>query len=97
MSRPTPRHPNVFLDAAERIMFGGARYRVEVPMGWQATLELQIAGARSNGVREAQWTLVGDQRELVDRLTLAGALVREVQPLALADAALALLAQEVTR
>jgi ABC-2 type transport system ATP-binding protein len=73
------------------------RYRVEVPMGWQATHELQVAGVRSNGVREAQWTLVGDQRELIDRLTLAGALVREVQPLALADAALAFLAQEVTR
>src|SRR5688572_8384908 len=72
------------------------RYRVEVPMGWQATHELQIAGARTHAVREAQWTLVGDQRELIDRLTLAGALVREVQPLAFADAALALLAQEVT-
>ena len=73
------------------------RYRVEVPMGWQATHELQAAGVRPNGVREAQWTLVGDQRELIDRLTLAGALVREVQPLALEDAALAFLAQEVTR
>lgn len=72
------------------------RYRVEVPMGWQATRELQAAGVRANGVREAQWTLVGDQRELIDRLTLAGAFVREVQPLALADAALAVLAQEVT-
>jgi ABC-2 type transport system ATP-binding protein len=73
------------------------RYRVEVPMGWQATHELQAAGARSNGIREAQWTLVGDQRELIDRLTLAGAHVRDVQPLALADAALAFLAQDVTR
>jgi ABC-2 type transport system ATP-binding protein len=73
------------------------RYRVEVPMGWQPTHELQVAGVRSNGVREAQWTLIGDQRELIDRLTLAGALVREVQPLALADATLAFLAQEVTR
>jgi ABC-2 type transport system ATP-binding protein len=73
------------------------RYRVEVPVGWQATHELHVAGVRSNGVREAQWTLVGDQRELIDRLTLAGAVVREVQPLALADAALAFLAQEVTR
>ena len=66
-------------------------------MGWQATRELQVAGVRSNAVREAQWTLVGDQRELIDRLTLSGALVREVQPLALADAALAFLVQEVTR
>ena len=73
------------------------RYRVEVPVGWQATQELQVAGVRSNGVREAQWTLIGDQRELTDRLTLSGALVREVQPMALADAALAFLAQEVTR
>ena len=66
-------------------------------MGWQATHELQVAGVRSNGVREAQWTLVGDQRELIDRLTLAGAVVRDVQPLALADATLAFLSQEVTR
>jgi ABC-2 type transport system ATP-binding protein len=73
------------------------RYRVEVPTGWQATRELQVAGVRSNGVREVQWTLIGDQRELTDRLTQAGALVRDVQPLALADAALAFLAQEVTR
>jgi ABC-2 type transport system ATP-binding protein len=73
------------------------RYRVEVPIGWQATHELQVAGVRSASVREAQWTLVGNQRELIDRLTLAGAVVREVQPLALADAALAILSQEVTQ
>jgi ABC-2 type transport system ATP-binding protein len=73
------------------------RYRVEVPVGWQATRELQIAGVRSNGGREAQWTLVGEQRELIDRLTLAGAHVCEVQPLALEDAALAFLAQEAPR
>lgn len=73
------------------------RYRVEIPEGWQATRELQAAGVRSNGGREAQWTLVGQQRELIDRLTLAGALVREVQPLALEDAVFALLAEEVTR
>ena len=51
---------------------------------------------RASRCREAQWTLVGDRRELIDRLTLAGALVREVQPLPLEDAAIALLAQEVT-
>jgi ABC-2 type transport system ATP-binding protein len=73
------------------------RYRVEVPTGWHATHELHVAGVRANGVREAQWTLVGDQRELIDRLTLAGAHVRDVQPMALADAALAFLAQDVTR
>jgi ABC-2 type transport system ATP-binding protein len=73
------------------------RYRVEVPVGWQATHELHAAGVRPIGVREAQWTLVGDQRELIERLTLAGAHVREVQPLALADAALVVLTQEETR
>jgi ABC-2 type transport system ATP-binding protein len=73
------------------------RYRVEVPTGWQATRELQVAGVRLNGGREAQWTLVGDHRELLDRLTLAGVLVREVQPLSLEEAALALLTQEMTR
>lgn len=73
------------------------RYLVEVPAGWQASRELQAAGAPSNSGRQAQWTLVGDQRELIDRLTLAGALVREVQPLALEDATLALLAAGVTR
>lgn len=73
------------------------RYRVEVPEGWQATRELHVAGVRANGGREAQWTLVGEQRELIDRLTMAGALVREVQPLAFEDATLVLLAKEVTR
>jgi ABC-2 type transport system ATP-binding protein len=73
------------------------RYRVEVPGGWQATRELEVAGVRSSGGREAQWTLIGDQRELIDHLTLAGAFVREVQPLALEEATLALLAGEVTR
>jgi ABC-2 type transport system ATP-binding protein len=81
-------------DKLQRIV---VRYRVEVPVGWQATHELQAAGVRSNGGREAQWTLIGDQRELIDRLTLAGANVREVQPLALADATLAFLSQEVMR
>ncbi len=38
------------------------RYRVEVPEGWQATRDLLVAGVRANGGREAQWTLVGDQR-----------------------------------
>jgi ABC-2 type transport system ATP-binding protein len=73
------------------------RYRVEIPAGWKATPELQVAGVRGDGGREAQWTLVGDQREVIDRLTLAGAFVREVQPLPLEDATLALLAQEPTR
>jgi ABC-2 type transport system ATP-binding protein len=72
------------------------RYRVEVPLGWRPTSELEVAGVRTGAGREAQWTLVGDRRELVDRLTLAGAFVRDVQSLALEDATLALLTQEGT-
>ena len=81
-------------DELQRVV---GRYRVEVPVGWLATRELQLAGVRAGGGREAQWTLVGDQRELIDRLTLAGALVREVQPLGLEQATLALLAEEISR
>jgi len=81
----------------EELQHAVGRYRVEVPAGWNATRELHLAGVRSNAGREAQWTLVGDRRELIDRLTLAGALVREVQPLALEAAAIALLAQELTQ
>ncbi len=73
------------------------RYRVEVPVGWQATHELETAGVRAGERREAQWTLVGDRSELVDRLTLAGALVHDVQPLTLEDATIALLTTEGTR
>lgn len=73
------------------------RYLVEVPAGWQTPPDLQAAGARSGDRHETQWTLVGDQRALIDRLTLAGALVRDVQPLPFEDATLALLAAEVTR
>ena len=73
------------------------RYRVQLPVGWQATRELQLAGVRATGGREAQWTLVGDRRELVNRLMLAGALVHDVQSLTLEEAAVTLLASEVTR
>jgi ABC-2 type transport system ATP-binding protein len=74
-----------------------ARYRVEIPAGWRATRELEIAGVRASGGREAQWTLVGDRRELVDRLTMAGALVQEIRAITLEDAAVALLAHEEAR
>ena len=72
------------------------RYRVEVPEGWQASPELRAAGVRSVTGREVLWTLVGEERTLTERLALAGAQVREVKPLALENATLALLTQEVT-
>jgi ABC-2 type transport system ATP-binding protein len=81
-------------DELQRIVH---RYRVELPQEWTATPELQAAGVRATAGREAQWTLVGEQRELIDRLTLGGAFVREVQPLTLEDATLTFLAQEGMR
>ncbi|HYR26920.1 MAG TPA: ABC transporter ATP-binding protein [Thermoanaerobaculia bacterium] len=71
------------------------RYRVEVPEGWEAPPELRIASLRrSRGGREAQWTLVGEERDVAARLTAAGATVRDVKPLTLEEAALAFLAEE---
>ncbi|HEX9981920.1 MAG TPA: ABC transporter ATP-binding protein [Thermoanaerobaculia bacterium] len=72
------------------------RYRVEVPEGWQAPPELRTPTLRrSRGGREVQWTLIGEERDVTARLTAAGATVRDVTPLALEDAALAFLAEEV--
>ncbi|HEX2092565.1 MAG TPA: ABC transporter ATP-binding protein [Longimicrobiaceae bacterium] len=74
------------------------RYRIEVPEGWEAPPELRSAGPRRPGAgREFQWTLVGEEREVTDRLTLSGARVREVTTLGLEDAALAFLPEEVSR
>ena len=73
------------------------RYRVDIPGGWQAPPELRIASPRrSQGGREAQWTLVGEERDVVARLAAAGAKVRDVTPLALEEAALAFLGEEET-
>ena len=74
------------------------RYRVEVPEGWQAPPDLQVAGVRrSSAGREVQWTLVGEEREVTERLTAAGSCVREVKPLGLEDAVLAFLTEAVAR
>ena len=70
------------------------RYRVEVPDGWEAPPELRIASLRRGG-REAQWTLIGEERDVTARLAAAGTTVREVTPLALEEAALTFLAEEV--
>ncbi len=72
------------------------RYRVEVPEGWEAPAELRTPTLRrSRGGREMQWTLIGEERDVTARLVAAGATVRDVTPLALEEAALAFLAEEV--
>lgn len=74
------------------------RYRVEVPERWAAPPELQAGALRRVGTgRELQWTLVGEEREVVERLSGTGARVREVTALGLEDAALAFLSEEVSR
>ncbi|HEY0160392.1 MAG TPA: ABC transporter ATP-binding protein [Thermoanaerobaculia bacterium] len=73
------------------------RYRVEVPEGWEAPPGLRTSTLRrSPGGREAQWTLIGEERDVTARLTAAGATVRDVTPVALEDAALTFLSDEVT-
>jgi ABC-2 type transport system ATP-binding protein len=72
-----------------------ARYRVEVPEGWQPPSELSAASRRrSRAGREEQWTLVGDRDDVTARFAAADATVREVTPLALEEAALVFLAEE---
>jgi ABC-2 type transport system ATP-binding protein len=71
------------------------RYRVEVPEGWQPPAELRTQGLRrSSSGRELQWTMTGEERDVISRLSAAGATVRDVTPLALEDAALAILGGE---
>ena len=74
------------------------RYRIELPDGWEAPRELVVAGARrARTAREVQWTMVGDEREVRERLTISGARVQDVSSLPLEEAALALLPDEGTR
>ena len=74
------------------------RYRVEVSEGWEMPPDLRIASLRrSRGGREAQCTLVGEERDVTARLEAAGATVRDVTSLPLEEAALAFLAEEGTR
>jgi ABC-2 type transport system ATP-binding protein len=71
------------------------RYRIELPDGWEAPRDLVVAGPRSGrAAREVQWTVVGTEREVTERLTTSGARVREVSSLPLEEAALALLPGE---
>jgi ABC-2 type transport system ATP-binding protein len=73
------------------------RYRASVPEGWGPPAGLRGAGLRrSSAGRELQLTLVGEEREVTERLARAGARVCEVTPLSLEDAALAFLPDEAS-
>jgi ABC-2 type transport system ATP-binding protein len=74
------------------------RYHVEVPAGWQVPRDLHaVSVRRSSAGREMEGTLIGEEQDVIDRLTLAGAQVREVRGLALEDAAIAFLTDGTTR
>ena len=63
-----------------------------VPDGWRPPPELAGAALRRSALgRQIDWTVWGDERRVVDGLAGAGAVVREVAPLSLDDAAVAVL------
>ena len=71
---------------------GLRRYRVEVPEGWAGVASVNgNVLRRVTAPREVQWTVWGAESEVVQQLSGAGGTVREVVPLSLLDATLALL------
>lgn len=71
------------------------RYRLELPDNWKAPAGLNATPLRkSSHSNDAQWTIIGDEHEVTQRLIQSGASVHESQPLSFDDAALALLTAE---
>jgi ABC-type multidrug transport system ATPase subunit len=71
-------------------------YQLEVSAGWSmAEHDLALVRHIGNG-RELQWLIWGDQREITERLVSTGACVRNVAPVSLEDAAVALLTCPMT-
>ncbi|MDX1676150.1 MAG: ABC transporter ATP-binding protein [Longimicrobiales bacterium] len=71
------------------------RYTLEVPDGWAGVpgLEDRII-RRGGGGREVAWTVWGHEDRILEQLRSNGATVRDVDPLTLEEAAVALLAME---
>jgi ABC-2 type transport system ATP-binding protein len=69
-------------------------YRLQVPDGWAGAPALAESVVLRNGsAREVAWTIWGEEAEIAERLRATGATIREVEPLSLEDAALALLSR----
>ena len=74
------------------------RYQLELPENWKSPAGFIATQTRTSASgHDAHWTIVGEEREVVERLTQSGARVREVQPLSFEDAAIALLSGEQAR
>ena len=76
----------------EELKRGLRRYRAEVPDAWTGASEINgaaISKVRTQG--QIEWTVWGDERDVVDRLGRSGAQVRDVLPMGINEAALALL------
>lgn len=72
-------------------------YDLAVPDGWTGLPAMAEAVVRRRGSgREVTWTIWGDPPAVTERLRDAGATVRQVEPLTLEHAALALLAYDPT-
>lgn len=71
---------------------GLRRYRIEVPEKWAGVASLNgTVLRRVTASREVQWTVWGQEAEIVQKLAGSGGTVREVVPVSLLDATLALL------
>jgi len=69
-------------------------YHMGVPDGWSGAPEMSEVVIRRNGSgREVAWMIWGDEAEVAGRLQRTGATIRQVEPVTLEDAALALLAR----
>ena len=76
-------------------LYGGLlRYWADVPEGWTGPGELAGRVVRCSGAARAiEWTVWGDRDAVTRGLSRAGAAVREVAPLSVDEAAVALLSR----
>lgn len=74
------------------------RYRAGIPDGWSAPTSVeQGVVRRADSEREIHWVVWGEEAEVSAKLTDSGATLRDVAPLTLDDAVLALLRPNGTR
>jgi ABC-2 type transport system ATP-binding protein len=87
------RDGKLVLQAPREVMHRNLRrYHAEVPEAWAGAPGLNGSVLRRGSLgREIQWSIWGEEREVVRHLAGAGATVRNSTPLSLAEAAVALL------